>query len=246
MPDQAGPAPEGKGIPLWVMIGGAIAVALFLWNRNKSAGQNTSTGSALVPGVATDPNTGLPIDPLTGLPYITNPQQPPTNESWALGAEQWLAKNGVSASLANQAIVDYLNGNTLNANESDALNKVLGGYGFPPTPIPFFGNPVVPKTTPTPAPKPLPQPTPTPIPKPSLPKVNAASFPQFISAVQQKLVPIPKGGGVLGGAPVYAIEGSVYGPLYAQGAPAASAYKSGGQLYTLPQFKSYIVQPKAA
>lgn len=240
--DQAGPAQDGKGIPLWVLIGGAVAVALFLWSRNRNKGQNTDTGASLVPGVATDPNTGLPIDPLTGLPYITNPQQPPTNESWVIGAESWASHNGISPSLANQALVDYLNGNVLNASESDVLNKVLGGYGFPPTPLPFFGNPVVPKTTPTPHPNP----TPSPLPTPNLPKISASSFPQFIPFFSQQLVAIPKGGGVTGGAPVYAVEGSAYGPLYAQGAPAATAYRSGGQLYTLPQFKSYIIRPKAA
>ena len=146
--DQAGPAPKG-GIPLWLIIVGGGAVALFLFMRARS-GQATGTGGSLVPGVTTDPNTGLPIDPLTGLPYVSNPQSPATNESWFNGALQWATTHNISPSLANQALYDYINGQLLNGNESGVIDKILGGYGAPPTPLPFGGNPVLPHPQPVP------------------------------------------------------------------------------------------------
>lgn len=234
--DQAGPAPK-KGLPLWVIIAGGAGIGLFLYMRRKNAAAASgaaSSGSALVPATVTDPNTGLPVDPLTGLPYTTTPTAAPDNNSWGLGAEQWLTAHGVSGSLASKAIYDYLNGNLLDANESAAIDKVLsGGYGFPPNELPFGGNPVLPKPTPTAPPKPGP------------PHVNAGAFPQFISAIQHKLVAL-NGGNVQGGAPVYALVNTGFGPVYEQGQAVQNAQMFGGQLYTLPQFKSYIVPKKAA
>lgn len=229
--DQAGPAPK-KGLPIWVIIAAGGVLALYLYERRKSSAGSVAT-SNLVPATVTDPNTGLPVDPLTGLPYTTTPTSAPDNNSWGLGAEQWLAQHGVSASLANQAIYDYLNGNLLNANESAAIDKVLGGFGFPPNELPFGGNPVLPKPTPTAAPPPGP------------PHVNAGQFPQFVSAIQHKLVAL-NGGNVQGGAPVYALVNTGFGPVYEQGQAVANAQMYGGQLYTLPEFKSYIVPKKAA
>jgi hypothetical protein len=147
--DQAGPAPK-KGLPLWVIIGGGVGIGLFLYVRRKGAAGGGGPAPALVPGVVTDPNTGLPIDPLTGLPYLANPASPPTNESWFNGAAAWASHNGISPSLANQSLYDYINGQILNPNESSVIDKILGGYGYPPTPLPFGGNPVLPTPTPSP------------------------------------------------------------------------------------------------
>lgn len=146
--DQGGPAPK-KGLPIWVILGGGGAVGLFLYLRRRSA-TTAGTTSPLVPGVVTDPNTGLPVDPLTGLPYLSNPTSPPTNEGWFSAAAAWATRNGISPSLANQALYDYINGQVLNANESNVIDKILGGYGYPPTPLPFGGTPVLPKPTPSP------------------------------------------------------------------------------------------------
>ena len=234
--DQAGPASKG-GIPLWVILAGGAAVGLFLWSRNRSKAAATSTGAALVPGVATDPNTGLPIDPLTGLPYITTPTQAPTLQSWATGAEQWLAQHGVSPTLANRTVYDYINGQLMDANELGTLNKLLGGYGYPSTDILPTSGYVLPPPTPV---APHPQPPPA-------PHIVASNFPNFISALQHKLAPIPAGGGVNYGAPVYALVGQTpYGPLYEQGAAVNQARMFGGTLYTLPEFKGYITGGKAA
>jgi hypothetical protein len=235
MADQPGPAQPGKGIPMWVILGGVGVVVVFLYMRRKGGAGAAGTAAPLVPGVTTDPNTGLPVDPLTGLPYITNPTKPPDNNSWGLGAEQWLSTHGVSASLANQAIYDYLNGNLLNANESGAIDKVLAGYGFPPNELPFGGAPVLPKPTPTPAPK------------PGLPHVTG-NFPQTVSALQHKLIGFnSQTQGVQGGAPVYAlVKNTAFGPVYEQGQAVADVQMYGGTLYTLPEFKAYITAPKKA
>jgi hypothetical protein len=267
MADQAGPAPEGKGIPLWVIIGGVVAVAGFIYFRRKSSASGSTT-TPLVPGVATDPNTGLPVDPLTGLPYITNPQQPQTNDSWASSALAWAEKNGIGAGLANQALFDYLNGNVLNGQEADIINKILSGFGNPPNLLPFqppagWGKPPVnpPNLLPHQPPKPpvnppnlLPHQPPKPpvgTPKPHiplpLPKINPGKYPQFISGIlHPPLYKIPPGGDVVNGAPVYAIVNTGYGPVYEQGQAVQRALHSGGQLYTLQQFKGYVQPRKAA
>lgn len=251
MADQPGPAQGGKGLPLWVIIGGVVAVAGFLYFRHRSAASQAAIGTG-TPGVATDPNTGLPIDPLTGLPYITNPTTPQTNDTWATAAEQWAVTHGIGAALANQAIYDYLNGNSLSTQESDILNKILSGFGFPPDILPFFGHPSQPKPTPAP---PVIQPGngPSPTPKPVgnvLQHVNASSFPQFISAIltapANRPIPIPHGGDVVQGAPVYALVNTGYGPVYEQGAPVNAALASGKQVFTLPQFSKYVQIPKQA
>ena len=235
--DQAGPAPKG-GIPLWMILAGGAAVGLFLWYRNRQTASTAGApGTALVPGVATDPNTGLPIDPLTGLPYITTPTQAPTLQSWATGAEAWLSSHGVSPTLANKTVYDYINGQLMDARELGALNKLLGGFGYQSTDILPTSGYVLPPPTPT---APHPQP-------PAVPHIVASNFPTFISAIQHKLTAIPAGGGVRYGAPVYALVGKTpYGPLYEQGAAVNQAQMFGGTLYTLPEFKGYITGGKAA
>lgn len=243
--DQGGPAPEGggKGIPMWVIIGGVVAVAGFLWFRSRSGtGGASANTSALQPGVVTDPNTGMPVDPLTGLPYISGSGgSAQTNDTWAVAAEQWAIKNGISAALANKSIYDYLNGNSLTTQESDILNKILSGFGFPPNILPFFGSPssghggggqgggqgASGSHTAT------------------TPHFNAGSFPARISAILSGIVmaKIPKGGSVQYGAPVYALVNTIYGPVYEQGAAVTNCIRTGCQLYTLPQFAKYILGP---
>lgn len=224
--DQPAAAQKG-GLPLWVILGGGAALGLFLYMRRKSS--SSATQSPLIPATVTDPNTGLPVDPLTGLPYITNPQQAPTNESWFNGALQWASHNGISASLANSALYKYINGELLNANESNVIDKVLSGFGAPPSPLPFGGTPVLPK--------------PTPGPTSNLPPIRG-KFPEFISALQHKLVPVPAGSTLLGNVPLYGLTNSPYGPLYSSHqAPVDKMYNK--TLYTLPEFAGYV-QPKAA
>jgi len=147
--DQS-PVPEGRkgGIPLWVILAGGGAVAILIWWRSRQSA--ASTTSPLVPAVATDPNTGLPIDPLTGLPYITNPgTATQTIAQWALSAYNALLAKGYSPALANQAIYDFTNGNPLTDAEAGAVNAALGQAGYPPIPLPFNGNlPVTPGNSP--------------------------------------------------------------------------------------------------
>ena len=142
-PDQQ-PGRKPGGLPLPLILGGIGVVVVILYLRHRS-GSSSSTQQPLVPAVTTDPNTGLPVDPLTGLPYITS--QPSTAATtpdigaWALQAEQALVKAGYSPALASQAIYDYTNQNQLNASEAGAVNKALGLIGFAPGPgLPFLGN----------------------------------------------------------------------------------------------------------
>lgn len=103
------PGQTSPGLPRWVIFGGlgVGAVVLFLYVRRKGATAAT-TQAPLVPAVATDPNTGAPLDPLTGLPYVTS--QPSTTgttpdlSSWINQAEQALVAHGYTPALASQSL----------------------------------------------------------------------------------------------------------------------------------------------
>lgn len=136
--DQGAAAP-GRGIPLWVWGAGVGAVVLFLYLRRRQGASTVQT--PISGGVVTDPNTGFPVDPVSGLPFVTS--QPTTTTdlaTWAQNAMKALVGAGYSPALASQSIYDYQVGNQLNAQESDAVNKALGLVGFPPISLPFFGN----------------------------------------------------------------------------------------------------------
>lgn len=136
--DQGAAAP-GRSIPLWVWGAGVGAVVLFLYLRRRQGASTVQT--PISGGVVTDPNTGYPIDPVSGLPFVTS--QPTTTTdlaTWAANAMKALVGAGYSPALASQAIYDYQAGNQLNAQESGAVNKALGLVGFPPISLPFFGN----------------------------------------------------------------------------------------------------------
>lgn len=144
-PPASAPARRIGPFPLWVWIVGVGGVALFFYQRNKSAGGTASLQTPLVGGVATDPNTGFPVDPTTGLPYITS-QPGSTNQTidqWVRLAFQALVNAGIAPALANSALYNYAQGNDLSGDQANAINKALGLVGFPPINLPFNG--VVPK-----------------------------------------------------------------------------------------------------
>jgi hypothetical protein len=225
-----GAAPAKGGIPMWAIIGAGAALGLFLYMRRRAAADG-ATSSPLVPAVVTDPNTGLPVDPLTGLPYVTNPQGPATNETWYSGAMQWASTHGISPSLANSALYKYINGQLLNANEAGVIDKVLGQFGAPPSPLPFGGTPVLPKPTPT---------------GPTLPAIRGA-FPEYISTAQHKLIPVAPGSTFLDPhIPLYGLQAiKPYGMFYStHTARDAALYNQ--TRYTFPEFAQYIVPPAKA
>lgn len=135
--DQASAAPR-KGFPLWVILVGGGALAFVLWrNKGSLSGQ---TAQPLVPAVATDPNTGLPIDPLTGLPFQGTSTQPQSITDWISKAEAWAAGQGhLNAGLVSKALYDYTNGNQLNEQEAGVLQKILTAVGYPPILLPWNG-----------------------------------------------------------------------------------------------------------
>lgn len=160
MPADSDPRPPGKGgMPLWLILAGGAAVAVFLYVRHRSNAASSQLNSAGLgtTGVVTDPNTGLPVDPLTGLPYISgggSQQSGQTLAQWAASAEQVLVQNGISPALAGKAIYDYTSSNQLDSQEANAINIALGKIGFPPITLPFLGT--VPTTGPTTTPPPVP------------------------------------------------------------------------------------------
>jgi len=136
--DQSGLPKKKPGIPLFVVIGGGLIVAYLIYRSRRTAAQ---TQPPLVPAVTTDPNTGLPIDPLTGLPYTgvgpSSSQQDIT--TWVAQAESWARSHNMDAGLVSKAIYDYTNGNTLGPREANILEKILAGIGYPPIVLPWKG-----------------------------------------------------------------------------------------------------------
>lgn len=178
--DAGAPQAEGGGglggRPWWVYGVGVAAVVGFLYWRSKRAAAGSS--SSVLPGTTVAPlvdsGTGAILDPQTGLPYLTS--QGAANSStltmagWLTAAQSALKTAGFSPALVQQALYDFLNGNTLNAQEGNVINRALGAVGSPPDLLPFLGNipnPKPPVPTPvTPIPKPVPGP-PHPAPKPT-------------------------------------------------------------------------------
>ena len=138
--DQSPVPGRQGGIPLWVILAGGGGLALFLWWRNRQS--SSGTQQPLVPGVVTDPTTGLPIDPLTGLPYVTGGgTQTTTLQQWATTAyNDLMMQGGANAAAISQALYDYTNGNVLSDAESVIIHKALAAAGQPPQQLPFLGN----------------------------------------------------------------------------------------------------------
>lgn len=135
--DDQGAAAPRKGLPLWVILAGGGALAFVLWRYR---GTSAATQQPLVPAVATDPNTGLPIDPLTGLPFQGTSTQPQSLTDWISKAEAWAAGQGhLNAGLVSKALYDYTNGNRLNEQEAGVLQKILTAVGYPPILLPWNG-----------------------------------------------------------------------------------------------------------
>lgn len=213
--DQGGAAPKGAtvfGFPLWMVAAGVGGVVLLLWYRRSHGGASASTGQPLVPGVATDPNTGFPIDSLTGLPFITS--QPTTTTdlaTWAQNAMKALVGAGYSPALASQALYDYQAGNQLNAQESDAVNKALGLVGFAPESLPFFGN--------------IP-PTPGNYVYPKAPFITTTAWQKLGTAARKLWAPITTPGGAHGYIPTgFPLPtGSTWGKGYIAPAPSVTPH----------------------
>lgn len=146
--------------PLWVWIVGVGGVALVLYRKRAAAGQPQAQLPTPIGG-AVDPATGLPTDPVTGLPFNTS--QPSTVNmtltDWVAHAFKALTGAGVSPALANKALYDYAQGNSLSDPEAGAINKALGLVGMPPVTLPFFGN--IPTSGGTPGGTQKPPPVPT-------------------------------------------------------------------------------------
>lgn len=131
-----GSAPVKKPFPLWIILVGGGGLALFLYLRNRNAAQ---TQQPLVPAVTTDPNTGLPVDPLTGLPFQGTSTQPQTLDAWTAAAESWASGHHLNPALVAKALFDYENGNRFNEAEAEILRKIIAAIGYAPGVLPWNG-----------------------------------------------------------------------------------------------------------
>jgi LysM repeat protein len=166
---KVGPLPLG----VWLL----MALGLVFYLQKKNSASATGTGSA-VPNQQTDPagNIGS-IDPATGYVYGT-PEDTAAlaannagtatstttgttgttstttagayadNNSWAQAAINYLVGLGIDPSSANEAIEQYLNGQTLTTQQQADVNEAIQSLGAPPTVPGPTGTPPVNVVTP--------------------------------------------------------------------------------------------------
>lgn len=151
------------GGTLVVILGGAMVVALY-FRRRKS-----SSSSALTAAAQQAAATQAAQDQLYGGGSGTGVVTPtPTpaggagyqdNISWQQAAVSWLIAHGYDSVVANQAVGDYLAGNTLTTQEHALINLVTMGSAVGPPPIAPPPSLTVPPPITTPAPVPTPVPS---------------------------------------------------------------------------------------
>lgn len=150
---QIGPLPAGG----WVvaLFGGGI-IAYYIWKRQKSssaaaaaagASQTTPSSSTQgVPGATGDLGSGaLGLGSVLSLPNgvafqsgfapSLQPSSPFTTDAqWSTAATSQLIQAGYDALTVNKALSDYINGNTMTAQEQQILDVALKAVGPPPIP----------------------------------------------------------------------------------------------------------------
>jgi hypothetical protein len=131
-PADVGPAPDNPftarlgPLPVWAWaaIGGVL---VYLWYRHNKGSVQTQTEQP--PLTPEDLGTVATLSP-TG-----QGQQFGTTENWGASAVQWAVSHGISGTLAEQTVGDYLNGQMLSQQEEAALNQMIQAVGPPPVPI---------------------------------------------------------------------------------------------------------------
>lgn len=135
--------------PLWVWAVGVGGVALYFYRKNQAA---NATGTSLPGTTATTTAAGPGID-LTGGTTTAGTSSAPTTADWA-NAVRAAFSNGTlgnfNPALVEQALYDFLAGNSLNPAESNVISAAFGKVGYPSDVIPFYGTFPSHNTTPPP------------------------------------------------------------------------------------------------
>ena len=172
--DAANGAPTVGGRPAWqkwALIGGVAILAYYLYTRYEANQANTAatgtsgSGTTTSPTVgsssidpttgqpitsfAVDPNTGVPINPATGQDFGLTQIGSASSAlgAWVTNAYAAATGNGVDATLANQTLYDYTNGNPLTTAEQGVLDTIFGKVGQAPGNLLPSGNGTVTTTT---------------------------------------------------------------------------------------------------
>jgi hypothetical protein len=177
-------------LPMFVWLGFGLVVWYYIQNKNKASSTATTTS-------AIDPSTGVPYSQeigaygqqvsdlqsqVDGTPgsQSTTAGQYQDNSSWSVAAINYLVAQGVDPTQANQAVEQFLSGQTLTTQQQADVNLAIQGIGAPPSPPgPSSTNPgqvITPPSTTTPStPKPTTTPAVTQYPPPSGLKVTGTS-----------------------------------------------------------------------
>lgn len=170
-----GPLPTGAWAAIVV---GMLGLAY--WNRKHASATPAPTtvdNTSGYPGVGVGGwvATNSPTD--TGTPTSSAPT---TNDAWAQEAITWLIAQGYQPTMADAAIRNYINGQSLNAQQQAIVDIALKHFGAPPqtltppetNPTPTTGDPTPPPPSSPPPPPPHNNPPPPPAPPPTQPQLR--------------------------------------------------------------------------
>lgn len=126
---KIGPMPAGAWIAL---VAGGLGIAYYTRTHSSSAAvvdPGTQELDNTVTGTSAAAYTGAGAGDIT------------TNDQWATKAVTYLISQGASGTVADGAVRNYLDGNTLTASQTALIDLVLAAFGPPPSapPLPLSG-----------------------------------------------------------------------------------------------------------
>lgn len=130
---QYGPLPLGAWL---AVVAGGLGIAWY--TRRSGATPIPMEDTSGVPGVGV--GAPAPWTPITGTPPVTEPtpQEPQTNDQWAVIAIRWLVAQGYPPNVADSAVRKYISGVALSVQEYTLIGLALvaPSVGPPPQPLP--------------------------------------------------------------------------------------------------------------
>jgi len=147
--------PGGLTAGTWlVIIGGGYIILRYYKSHSGSSALSAAASQAAAQQAAQDQLYGTGLSGTVGTTSTATTTGTsagasyPDNITWQSAAVNWLVARGYDAALANQAIGDYLSGNTLTAQEHAMVNLVVVAIGSPPIAPPPSTTVPTPVTTP--------------------------------------------------------------------------------------------------
>lgn len=120
-------------IPIWGWAVGIVGVyVLFHYLHGATSSTPATVSSATLPTNYSLPGAGATQTSGSATSSSSTPSTPTTNAEWGNAAAAYLIGAGDNPSLVEQALSDFLAGNTLTASEQTLVNAALKQLGSPP------------------------------------------------------------------------------------------------------------------